>query len=124
MVMFTLALALACPGARAEQKTDFLYGTFYIMSLSLPKAVDVCDEKIPDYKIRFDKAYHLWRQRNVDAITKGEELFREEAKRLNVDPDLYKSKRVDAPRDAIRKMQKERAIEICEDNLRVIEAGI
>jgi len=123
VVMFTLALVLACPDARAEQKADFLYGTVYIMSLSLPRAADVCNEKVSGYRARFDKAYPLWRQRNADAITKGEELFREEAKRLNIDPDLYKSKRVDAPRDAISKMQKERAIEMCEGNLRVIEAG-
>lgn len=124
VVALTFTVALSCRGVMAEQKTDFLYGTVYIMSLSLPRAVDVCDEKIPGYKIRFDKAYPLWRQRNTEAITKGEGLIREEAKRLNVDPDLYKSKRVDAPRDAIRKMQKERAIEMCEGNLRIIEAGV
>ena len=123
VVALTFTVALSCRDAMAEQKNDFIYGTVYIMSLSLPRAVDVCDEKIPGYKIRFDKAYPLWRQRNADAITKGEGLVREEAKRLNVDPDLYKSKRVDAPRDAISKMQNERAIEMCEDNLRVIEAG-
>ena len=123
VVVLTFTVALSCRGTMAEQKTDFLYGTVYIMSLSLPRAVDVCNEKVPGYKARFDKAYLLWRQRNADAIAKGERVVRDEAEKLNVTPDLYKSKRVAAPRDAISKMQNERAIEMCEDNLRVIEAG-
>ncbi len=123
VVALTLAVAFSCRDATAEQKADFLYGTVYIMSLSLPRAADVCNEKVPGYKARFDKAYPPWRQRNADAIAKGERVVREEAEKLNVNPDLYKSKRVDAPRDAISKMQKERAIEMCEGNLRLIEAG-
>jgi hypothetical protein len=123
VVTLTFAVALSYHGAMAEQKSDFLYGTVYIMSLSLPRTVDVCDEKIPGYKARFNKAYSLWRQRNADPITKGKQVVREEAKRLNVDPDVYESKRIDAPRDAISKMPKERAIEMCEGNLRLIEVG-
>ncbi len=113
IVALTFTVALSCHGAMAEQKSDFLYGTVYIMSISLPRTVDVCD----------DKAYSLWRQRNADPITKGKQVVREEAKRLNVDPDAYESKRIDAPRNAISKMPKERAIEMCEGNLRLIEAG-
>lgn len=124
VVILTLTLTLAGPGGMAQQKPDFLYGTVYILSLSLPRAVDVCNEKNPGYKARFEKAFPLWRQRNMEAITKGEGLVREEAKRLNVDPDLYISKRANAPVDAINKMHKEGANQMCEGNLRVIEAGI
>ena len=57
-------------------------------------------------------------------IAKGERVVREEAKKLNIDPDLYISKRADTQMNAISKMQKERAIEMCEGNLGILEAGV
>lgn len=114
-----LLLCQTCLAAGPSEKDRAAAGT-YMESKSLPALFEVCSASYPADERKYSSALSGWFSSNSRAISKGEKVLVEQAKRDGTNMEQFFAKRVQTMKDELANLPDAEKADRCSHVLKVV----